>query len=589
MSYTYQNEGLERGMYYVPKDQELVHAIDYFSAQIGQNNQLLLANVQQMIEKSKRANRKKRKSKVGEQLSVSKEGSIFVLRTFDDGSNESVPFLKNLTGNPEYYKVEFKGISNFDTVWGIYFRQQNIWIFQKKKNVSGNTLYTNFIKAGAIFNSLISEAQIKRLLFETLVAGLEATENTVEIPALAGWYKGKFKSAETMNKILKGDVPLLPIVQKNFARIQPNEGAWEEYFYLMRNIPDWKERLVIMLYPVMSILSSVLKENNFQLMTSLNLILVKDFPIRHILSWFQVFNRDKLKLMDDSITNSALMKESLLLKDEVLIVDLREHEGETYYQKTSRSRKYKKLVRYMEQGEIVSGLVGVSNNIVFDARVFNFYIDDRYTTTVSGEEAMRGEKAIEVFFSCLVDFVERKMDTVIDCLRTNRKYGEAGLFRAVFQVIKNFWEKEGINLEEAAKLPSEIDFNDLVLQKTVETSELMDLFRQAVRKRAKTIHFVKKNGTEKQAGVLFDSNYLWISTEILNKTLMMSGIMTYKNQLLLELKGLGILDTDGHGLSRRVQYAGTAQEYYKISRSFFNTEGLVDIVHLGREIEEYDG
>lgn len=337
MSYTYQNEGLERGMYYVPKDQELVHAIDYFSAQIGQNNQLLLANVQQMIEKSKRANRKKRKSKVGEQLSVSKEGSIFVLRTFDDGSNESVPFLKNLTGNPEYYKVEFKGISNFDTVWGIYFRQQNIWIFQKKKNVSGNTLYTNFIKAGAIFNSLISEAQIKRLLFETLVAGLEATENTVEIPALAGWYKGKFKSAETMNKILKGDVPLLPIVQKNFARIQPNEGAWEEYFYLMRNIPDWKERLVIMLYPVMSILSSVLKENNFQLMTSLNLILVKDFPIRHILSWFQVFNRDKLKLMDDSITNSALMKESLLLKDEVLIVDLREHEGETYYQKTSRS------------------------------------------------------------------------------------------------------------------------------------------------------------------------------------------------------------------------------------------------------------
>ena len=549
MSYTYQNEGLERGMYYVPKDQELVHAIDYFSAQIGQNNQLLLANVHQMIEKSERANRKKRKSKVGEQLSISKEGSIFVLRTFDDGSNESVPFLQNLTGNPEYYKVEFKGISNFDTVWGIYFRQQNIWIFQKKKNVSGNTLYTNFIKAGAIFNSLISEAQIKRLLFETLVAGLEATENTVEIPALAGWYKGKFKSAETMNKILKGDVPLLPIVQKNFARIQPNEGTWEEYFYLMRNIPDWKERLVIMLYPVMSILSSVLKENNFQLMTSLNLILVKDFPIRHILSWFQVFNRDKLKLMDDSITNSALMKESLLLKDEVLIVDLREHEGETYYQKTSRSRKYKKLVRYMEQGEIVSGLVGVSNNIVFDGRVFNFYIDDRYTTTVSGEEAMRGEKAIEVFFSCLVDFVERKMDTVIDCLRTNRKYGEAGLFGAVFQVIKNFWEKEGINLEEAAKLPSKIDFNDLVLQKTVETSELMDLFRQAVRKRAKTIHFVKKNGTEKQAGVLFDSNFLWISTEILNKTLMMSGIMTYKTPLLLELKGLGILDTDGHGLS----------------------------------------
>lgn len=65
MSYTYQNEGLERGMYYVPKDQELVHAIDYFSAQIGQNNQLLLANVQQMIEKSERANRKKERVRWG--------------------------------------------------------------------------------------------------------------------------------------------------------------------------------------------------------------------------------------------------------------------------------------------------------------------------------------------------------------------------------------------------------------------------------------------------------------------------------------------------------------------------------------------
>ncbi len=298
-----------------------------------------------------------------------------------------------------------------------------------------------------------------------------------------------------MNKILKGDVPLLPIVQKNFARIQPNEGAWEEYFYLMRNIPDWKERLVIMLYPVMSILSSVLKENNFQLMTSLNLILVKDFPIRHILSWFQVFNRDKLKLMDDSITNSALMKESLLLKDEVLIVDLREHEGETYYQKTSRSRKYKKLVRYMEQGEIVSGLVGVSNNIVFDARVFNFYIDDRYTTTVSGEEAMRGEKAIEVFFSCLVDFVERKMDTVIDCLRTNRKYGEENhrndleniqklLARfAPYETLKHFYVKRRVVDKKVAPVTI-IQISELPeLEKRFVAKLLIELFWKEVKQR----------------------------------------------------------------------------------------------------------
>lgn len=567
---------MQRGVWYGPDTEGLMQS---FVIQLGQNNQLLLANVQKMIEKSERENRKKRKRKVNEQISVTETGEIILLRLYDDGSREAFPFVINLTGEPKFYSVKFNDYSLPDDYCAVHFCCQDLWIFQKKRDISAGKLFQNFVLAGVKFNPAISSSVVKNLLFMSFGVRMQNAENTIEIPALAGWYNGKFWSEESLPNEYKGDMPLLPIMGKKFSHFQEEENLGKCYFREMRQITHWEDRLIIMLYPVAALMASLFADNSLPLEMGMNFVLLEAFPVKQLFMWCQIFNRDCCERLE-GLSHTALQKEIAVRKDEVLLYDMRKYENDSYYQRSEPTKRFLSLLRYLEEGTLLAGMAGISNDILLQENIINLFVDDMFCKQ---DLSMTDSHAVGSFLFAFVKFVEQNIQKVSQKMREYRGSGNAGVFQVVLHFLNEFWKMEGIDFRKAADLPLKIDFAELLRKKQFLPDDLLDYFRLAMRESAKELFFENKKCFNHKEAVLYDTNFLWIPTELFGKILQSQGMAEYRSLILMQLRDAGKLETDGHGMSRRVQRAGSSSEYYKIERMFFSSFDVADIVDLGKE------
>lgn len=573
------NANLPRGVWYGSGTEDLIQSLNNFMIQLGQNNHLILADVQQMIKKSERESRKKRKRKVNEQISVTEAGEIILLRLYDDGSREAFPFVINFTGEPKFYSVKFNDYSLPDDYCAVYFSCQDLWIFQKKKNISAGKLFQNFVLAGVKFNPAISSSVVKNLLFMSFGVRMQNAENTIEIPALAGWYNGKFWSEESLPNEFKGDMPLLPIMGKKFSHFQEEENLWKSYFREMRQITDWEDRLIVMLYPVAALMASLFADNSLPLEMGVNFVLLEAFPVKQLFEWCQIFNRDCCERLE-GLSHTALQKESAVRKDEVLIYDLRKYENDSYYQRSESTKKFLCLLRYMEEGTLLAGMAGISNDIILQENIVNLLVDEMFCKQ---DLSMADSHAVGAFLFAFVQFVEQNIQQVSQKMREYRGSGNAGIFRVTLNLLIEFWKMEGIDFLKAADLPTKIDFSKLLRKKQFLPDDLLEYFRLAMRESAKELFFENKRTSHHKEAILYDEDFLWIPSELFGKVLQSQGMAEYRSLILMQLRDAGKLETDGHGMSRRVQRAGKSSEYYKIERMFFNSFDVADIVDLGKE------
>ena len=570
---------LQKGVWYGSDSDRLLQSMDYYVSQLGQNNALLLENVRKMMEASERANRKKRKCKTNEIVSITENGEIIFVRMYDDGSREAFPFIVNLTGEPVFYRAKFKGYTLPDDYSAVYFRCQNIWIFQKEKSISAGKLFHNFILSGVRFGSEIPESTIKRLLFSSFGVRMKNAENQIEIPALAGWYDGKFWSRESIPSEFKGDMPSLPIMEKSFLHFQMDGNLWECYFREMRQIAHWEDRLIVMLYPVAALMSSLLKENHLPLDIGVNFVLMEKFSVKKICYWFQIFNRDHYKYLR-GLTCNALQKEVSVHKDDIVIYDMETYPSDSYYQRSEPLKRFMTLFRYLEEGTLLAGLAGISNNIVLHSNIVNLFLDENFCNEAI---SVTDNDVVGVFLSAFVEYAEQNIRMVSQKVKGSPGCGNTGIFQVVLEILNEFWKTEGIDFRKAADLPNNIDFDELFRKKQFLPDDLLEHFRLKMRKSAPEQFFEKKNNANNKNSILYDADYLWIPTGLFFEILQLQGMAVYKAQILLQLREAGKLETDGHGMSKRVQCSGVSEEYYKIERSFFNAFDIADIVDLGKE------
>lgn len=114
--------------------------------------------------------------------------------------------------------------------------------------------------------------------------------------------------------------------------------------------------------------------------------------------------------------------------------------------------------------------------------------------------------------------------------------------------------------------------------------DLIADFIKIVRTEIKAWNVREKNeGKGDGREVLYDDMFIWIPVKALNEMFRHYGIVHMRYHFLEKLKAENFLVTDGIGLSRKVQAAGSRYEAYQLRRALFRVPGMVDIVELGKE------
>lgn len=145
----------------------------------------------------------------------------------------------------------------------------------------------------------------------------------------------------------------------------------------MKNIRSPKNRILIMLYPVIGILNSIF--GRYGKIVEFFLYFVELSPISSKIICFllQIFNRNNLSPYNllDCKSEIKLNAYLAMLKDEILIIDVRVYEEEENYKKKKIRRQIQKISNIMTgkeelaaslNGTVVASLVTISTDRLLD-------------------------------------------------------------------------------------------------------------------------------------------------------------------------------------------------------------------------------
>lgn len=580
------------------QEANLLQGINMVRQQIATNDEMLYAKMHHVENKVDIMGRKKRRVRTSREMQALKDGTIAMIDTYDNGERVAQPFISNLKGKWGVFSLRFLERCSVSVV-GIFFSISQEIIYVDEKNISSRAIYESFLRAGVKFSSEISAAAAKQILFETFVPEIEEAEKTITVSALAGWYHGKFLHKENFPYRLPKNLAFLPIYEKNFPEVNKGENVWKCYFNEMKQIQNWRDRVIIMTFPFAGIMASILKEERRPLNVFLNFIRLCDFPKNKIPMWMQIFNRHDMRVYNPLVTDKRLQEKLHTLKDEVLIVDFCIMPEEERYKKV----KLKKRLLYIGDcltgksyfaGELVqpsAAFAAISDDLLFQDNVYNILVtDDFYRESPHNQylAELSDSEIMESLFTQFVSYVTRNLENIWEIIRRKQKNSDARaeLFSILWDLLSAFWESLGINLQEAAQVPLNIDFEKVFWENSFDMENLLEVFLRKFRYSLKNYSLAKRTyGCQCEADIFYTEENLLIPTLLLNKILKDSGLWGYKRKILVSLKHTGNLQTDSDGLTRKIQINGKRREMYQVSRSFFNSIGSLDITSLGKEPE----
>lgn len=595
MNTYFQNQDLQRGIRQDPYNYELMDEIQQVEQQVGYVANQMQTGMNEVIRKVDAVTRKKRKSIVNRQLVTFQDGSINVVELFDDGTKEVKPFIWNIRGTWKVYKICIRETGEY-SCFGIFFLDTACWIIGKRDRVKTTYLYESFIRAGVIFNSEISRASVGKILFETFAPAIELTDSTLTISELAGWEMGEYYHADNFLFAKIKDFSSFPVVHKHFEVVTPQEWTWEAYFMELKRIKNTEDRLLVTLFPYAGILSSLLMKEHCIWPWVLNFICLEDFPLNRICAWLQVMNREDLQPISMEMSEKEWEKTLVSHRDEVLIADCYFGTFETSYYKGKIIRRRQKTIEYFTKDRSLSGsmrqntkpvLAIISNEFCPGKTVHNVFLNrETYEPSTDGYDTFLDGKVMEAVLTGFVSYVKSDLEEIRSKMRKRKGENPIGEYtlEAVLDIVKGFWESEGIDFSEALKIPHNINFSEMINRVCYDEEELVEAFIEIMRHAARNMYFVlkKSKGMVAQRGGYYNMEYVWIPRDVLYSIIQSHGMERYLSQILLRLKAQNDLKTDEEGLTRKMQVNGERREYYQFARKFFNKDGLVDIVNLGK-------
>lgn len=560
--------------------------LEQLSKEVLANNRYMADNVQIQIEKAERERRKQRKKEIQSWVSIENDSLGFV-KQFDDGTKEIVNLTLNLVPEFEIYAFRCKGLEKQVRYVGIYFKASNFWIISQKEKISGKMLYKKLVENGVIFNSQVPESKVVASLYKFFAPQIKRAK-VLEIPALTGWDNEKFYSAETFAFKENEELEKLPICEKYFTYREKNGDFVQKYFGKLRNIKKWENRMLLMLYPVSGMMSSILQEAGIRQKTYLNVVFFDDDMVSELYDFLQVFNRHCFRATVSDI------EKVMRIKDEVLVFDAYSDLGFSEYKRKERRRECESLAERVTKGKIFteddvkisSPVVVLSDQISRKGCAINIFVDDEFFI----ESTEWREDVIGTFFFQLIEYVQKHYQDLKNILiQEKSKYCPETWVRVAYRICNRFWGSNGIDMGQMANFPKKINFNEILEQGLIFEEDIVSDFVKMVRQSIGNYIVKLKNEAEGDGQeVIYNEEYIWIPVTVMNQIFRNYGLQNQKNSFLLQLKMEGKLITDEQGMARKLQICGKRYETYQLRRELFNVVGTIDIVGLGKESSDVE-
>lgn len=533
------------------------------------------------LESFKTRERKKLTGHVGIE---SPNGQTLMKINYDDGSYQLDNLIGNWIGPTTVSEIKRPGRDNADYYW-VHYSSSNKSVIGKIKGLSAGRLYSDFSEAGALFNEKFSASQIGRALYNLFAYRIKHTENTVSLEDLGGWFQGVYLTKDNFpfKHEFKGEN--LPVLQKTLSNLPLTKDVLQDYIIEVQSITDEQDRKILMVYPYVGILSSLLEKAGRRNEIVLNIIPYEKLPLRRIGNWLYVTERKQLNPMSADVKNSLIKKTCASVKDETLFLDFR-MTAESNHIKAKIDKFHAKVVEAFLGNYSINetihpmALVTISNALYPGNNVCNILLGkDSVRDTETNSDTMR------CVYANFIHFVERHINEVEEFIAKSLRGSESSaiIFEVVLEIVKCFWENKGVSLEEILGINyRDKSFTTILQERSFDEEELLKSFVQAVRSEAHNFRFLKSDDkTNDGDAIRYDREHYWISFKNLEAICKAQGLTEYLKEIRLALKDEGILRTDADGMTRKLQINGQRREFYQLRREAFEKIGQTPVYMLG--------
>lgn len=526
---------------------------------------------------------------VNRTIAVLPNGYVNYETVFSSGIVTSDLFMTNARGEICWYRLRYYGQNSDSDMIGIWFKGTNHGVVFDPADVDAKKLLKAFCSAGIKFTHFLKEAEMARLLFDFFYYGRPELLSELWLPYRAGWMNGKFHNKDSLGKFKPFFDKNAPILLSSFSTQKLSMHILKMYFQEIRGIAFWKDRLVVMLFPLVAMISSLIPVHMRKEGHALNIVLTEGAQISRISTWFQVFNRYSEKYLCINEMERVIESRMHNLQDDVLIVDAFMDETETPYRKNEAVRKATRIMLSVNGTlrNVAGSCVIVSDCLLLGSKAYRLVISEDFEPGCTVEMLMQ-EKVFEAVQCEFIRYVSLKLQSQNGVLFSSD--GDASTpFVFCFDALKKIAKAFGCDLFKEAEIDREADVRQLLEDDCSGGEEWPQLFVREFRKFAGNVFFKHKKSPDiMERCVLYDSDHLWVPESVLELFLKNMGMTMYKERMLIQLKEMKLLKTEGRGFKVRLQSGGNRQGYYKFCRSCFEPEGMIDLVSLGKEETEND-
>ena len=497
--------------------------------------------------------RKKRRKRVQDSICVTQDGKIIIVEMYDTGEQIVEPFIINITGRWDVYRIKFVKTKIREQYFIISFPLSDMYIIGKNSQNSEKGLYDYFVKGGIKFNSRLSKSRIMTVLFQSFGPEIENCTKTLCLPELAGWTNRRFMTSEKFPLCTRQDFPNLPILEKHFNPFASMENI-EEYLRMIFTISRWENRILMMEIPVWGMMASIFAEEKLKINFCVNMIFLQMQNKWDFSQFVQIFNRDVSEIIEADMNEKKLAEKLSACNDEVIILD-----ACTLLENSYKRRKIRENTEKVKQkvcgGE--NSLLGIEREIYCSLLIFseqiqlnnaiNVFVDEDFWKKPNEFQEILREKPIESFIACFIQFAENNLHEVHTIIKNN--YIQTpnkceAILQATWEILQKFWESRGIILGEYLQIPPKIEWS--IFSRKIREEDLIRIFIEAVRDDIKYWKTIEKNRNRKYElrSIYYCAEWIMIPNEVFDRILGRHGLLGNKLYILYELKQRGDLRCD---------------------------------------------
>lgn len=516
-------------------------------------------------------------------------------------------FLNNVTNVIKYYSDSEQATEPMMYGFGAGFKVYNLVIGDKKeffvittlrpeciiigkiKKRRGCDLYKYFMEAGVRFSDSMSEKYIFKCLekyFSPLIA--ECTTD-LNMDVLAGWnssyiYIDASRSLYRGNRLDGIEIPS----QKKMLASAIEVDQFENYFSTINRCIDRRVRCELVLFPMISILSSLFRKELGEIFdVALNLVLVENIDYSILEDYLKVLDRKNKGIKSINVNDKVLRGWLKEYKDETLLVNAVSNEYEEPYVRSKKRRMAYEIANLVTgkiakdgilSEEINCNAVILSNECILGSNIAHIYLDN--TSFVVAEYF--DKDLIGGVMTSFIYFLEQRMDHVRAIIRKNRGVqGRKRIIAITLELLHMYFDSQGYNLTKEIGMPRKIDEIELfVTGNDINEEEIDEEFLYVMRS-AKDEFSYKKVGRGVELcenEILVDESYYYISTDIFQKVLRKNGLSSCSTKILYMLKERGLLETGNErGLAIKKQTKRGREFFYRIKKEAFDEVGVLPL------------